>query len=48
MKNWVKENSVFLWTLLIAIAVIVFGATFSDVLSEWSGAFMSWVSINFG
>lgn len=48
MKKWFSENIVFTVTVLIAIAVIVFGATFSDVLADWSGALMSWVSINFG
>lgn len=48
MKKWLSENIVFTVTVLIAIAVIVLGATFSDVLADWSGALMSWVSINFG
>ena len=48
MKNWFKDNGVFLSTLFIAIAVIIFGAIFSDVLAEWSSALMSWVSNNFG
>lgn len=48
MKNWMKENSVFFWTLLIAIGVIVFGAVYSSTLSEISGAAMQWVSTNFG
>lgn len=48
MKKWLSENIVFTVTVLIAIAAIVFGATFSDVLADWSGALMSWVSINFG
>ena len=46
--KWYKENSVFVWTLLIAIGVIVFGAAYSSTLSEISGAFMSWVSYYFG
>lgn len=48
MKKWFSENIVFAVTVLIAVAVIVFGAAFSDVLAEWSGSLMSWVSINFG
>ena len=44
MENWFKYNSVFIWTLLIAIGVIVFGAVYSSTLGEISGAFMSWVS----
>lgn len=43
-----KENSVFFWTLLIAIGVIVFGAVYSNELGEISGAAMQWVSTNFG
>ena len=43
-----KENSVFFWTLLIAIGVIVFGAVYSGTLGEISGATMQWVSTNFG
>lgn len=48
MIKWYKDNSVFFWTLLIAVAVIVFGAAFSDALADWSGSLMGWVSINFG
>ena len=46
--SWYKSNSVFVWTLLIAIGVIVFGAAYSSTLGEISGAFMSWVSYYFG
>lgn len=48
MKNWYKNNSVFFWTLLIAIGVIVFGAYYSSTLEEISAKFMSWVSHYFG
>ena len=48
MKGWYKENSVFVWTLLIAICVIVFGAVYSSILGEIAGKFMSWVSHYFG
>ncbi len=48
MKNWYKNNSVFFWTLLIAIGVIVFGAYYSSTLGEISAKFMSWVSHYFG
>lgn len=48
MKNWYKNNSVFFWTLLIAIGVIVFGAYYSSTLGEISARFMSWVSHYFG
>ena len=47
-KNWYQENSVFVWTLLIAIGVIVFGAAYSSTLGEISGVAMQWVSTNFG
>ena len=46
--KWYKENSVFVWTLLIAIGVIIFGAAYSSILGEISGKFMSWVSHYFG
>lgn len=47
-KNWYQENSVFVWTLLIAIGVIVYGAVYSSTLGEISGVAMQWVSTNFG
>ena len=46
--KWYKQNSVFFWTLLIAIGVIIFGAAYSSILGEISGKFMSWVSHYFG
>lgn len=48
MKKWISENKVFAITVLIAVAVIVFGAIYSDVLAEWSASLMSWVSLKFG
>jgi len=48
MRKWLSDNIVFSVTVLIAIAVIVFGAVYSDVLADLSGSLMSWVSINFG
>ena len=48
MKKWLSDNIVFSVTVLIAIAVIVFGAVYSDVLADLSGSLMSWVSVNFG
>lgn len=48
MRSWYKNNSVFFWTLLIAICVIVFGAYYSSTLGEISARFMSWVSHYFG
>lgn len=46
--NWYKSNVVFVWTLIIALAVIGFGAYYSNVLGEVSGVLMSWVSDKFG
>ena len=46
--NWFKENCVFIWTLVIALCVIVFGAVYSSTLGEIAGKFMSWVSHYFG
>jgi len=48
MINWYKANSVFFWTLVIAICVIVFGAVYSSTLGDIAGKFMSWVSHYFG
>lgn len=48
MKKYCRENSVFIWTLLIAIGVIVFGAVYSSTLGEIASKFMSWVSHYFG
>jgi len=48
MINWYKQNIVFLWTLLIAIAVILFGALYSETLTDIASAFMQWVSHYFG
>ena len=48
MLNWYKQNSVLLWTFIIAIGVIIFGAVYSRTLAEWSSALMSWVSHYFG
>lgn len=48
MINWYKKNNVFLWTILIALGVIIFGAVYSSTLAEWSSALMSWVSHYFG
>lgn len=48
ITRWLSDNSVFCWTILIAIAVIVFGSIYSSVLGEVSATFMSWVSYYFG
>ena len=47
-RNWYKENCVFVWTLVIALCVIVFGVVYSSRLSEISRQFMSFVSQYFG
>ena len=47
-KDWLSHNSVFVWTLIIAVGVIVYGAVYSSTLGEISGACMSWVSYYFG
>ncbi len=46
--SYYKKNEVFIWTLLIAFGVIVFGAVYSSTLGEISGVFMQWVSHYFG
>ena len=43
-----KVNSAFVISVLIAIAVIVYGSLFSNSLVTVSGTIMSWVSTNFG
>ena len=48
MRKWYKNNSVFCWTLLVAVAVIVFGAHYSKTLGDIASAFMQWVSHYFG
>ena len=48
MLKWYKENSVFFWTLVIAVEIIIFGSVYSSTLGEISAAFMAWVSHYFG
>lgn len=48
MASYFKKNEVFIWTLLIAIGVIIFGAAYSNSLSEISRLCMQWVSHYFG
>lgn len=49
MKNKsLARQSVFLISLIIAIAVIIFGYICHDVLADISGMVMGWVSNNFG
>lgn len=43
-----KNQSVFIISVAIAIAVIIYGFLFSDSLVSVSNAIMSWVSTNFG
>ena len=40
MSEWYKENSVFVWMLIIALCVIVFGAVYSSTLREIASKFM--------
>lgn len=47
-KRWFSENTVFVWTLTIAICIIVFGVVYSSTLDELSATLMRWVSTNFG
>ena len=47
-KTWLRDNSVFCVTLLIALCVIVLGYIFSGSLGDISSAFMRWVSHYFG
>lgn len=48
MKNWLTNNSVFIVTVFFAVAVIILGAAYSNVLVGLSSTLMSWVSVNFG
>lgn len=48
MKVWFRNNSVFVWTLFIAVCIIIFGTVYSSTLAEWSSALMTWVSHYFG
>ena len=48
LNNWYKHNLVFFWTILIALAVVVFGALYSMRLSNISSDLMNFVSYNFG
>jgi len=48
MKVWFRNNSVFVWTLFIAVCIIIFGTVYSSTLAEWSSALMMWVSHYFG
>lgn len=43
-----KINGVFLISLIIAVAVIIFGYVYHDVLEDIAGVIMEWVSNKFG
>ncbi len=44
----VRSNAVFIISIIIAVAVILYGYFFSENLVVVSGAIMTWVSTNFG
>lgn len=48
LKERIKQNSVFLCSLAIAGALIVYGGVFNDNLNSVSETIMGWVSRNFG
>lgn len=48
LSNKMKRNTVFIVSVAIAVAVILYGSICSTQLSELSGTVMSWVSTNFG
>lgn len=48
LNKWLSNNVVFVVTVVIALGVIVFGALYSQTLSDMSGTLMTWVSVNFG
>lgn len=47
VKGWYQENCVFVWTLLIAIGVIIYGVVYSSALAEISGIDIHRVSEGF-
>ena len=48
MKSRLKKEIVFITSVAIAIALIIYGVVCSEQLADVSGAVMSWVSTNFG
>lgn len=48
MKKYIAENIVFLWTLLIAVFIIIGGSVYNDKMADLSAKTMKWVSCNFG
>lgn len=48
MKKTIRNNMVFIISVLISIFVIAYGFFYNDTLNIVSGSIMNWVSINFG
>ena len=48
IKNYLQQNIVFVISLMIAVALIVYGTVCNDQLDLVSGKVMRWVSQNFG
>lgn len=46
--KWLKQNSVFIATILVAVLVIICGVKYSTNISTISEVIMQWVSCNFG
>lgn len=48
MRTWLKQNSVFIATVLVAILIILCGVIYSQRISTISEIIMQWVSVKFG
>lgn len=48
VKSFLKKQSVFIISVLIALFVIFYGVFFNASLNAVSGTIMNWVSVNFG
>lgn len=48
MNLKIRNNTVFIISVAVAIALIIYGSIFSNQLTDISGEVMSWVSYNFG
>ncbi len=48
MITYIKKNSVFIISVVIAVLIIIFGLVFSSELDKISGIVMSFISDNFG
>ena len=48
MRTWLKQNSVFIATILVAMLIILFGVIYSERISTISEIIMQWVSVKFG